>query len=135
MITWTESYELGIAKVDEQHRSLVDKINELHAAMRAGKGRASIGSILDFLGEYAMVHFATEESLMERHGYPEMRAHEEEHEKFRQNFRKMTEELANNPQSIRIAVDVEHWLSQWIANHLKKVDKKTMEFLISKGVK
>lgn len=135
MITWTESYVFGIARIDEHHKALVDKINELYAAMRGGRGRQSVGPIMEFLKTYARNHFTEEESLMVRYSYPDYEEHKREHDGFRETFAGMYREIEANPQSVRNAVKVERWLSAWIVNHLKQVDKKAMVYLVSKGVR
>lgn len=135
MITWNSSMEVGIAKVDEQHKQLVVKINELHQAMMERKGREVVGGVIGFLKDYALSHFATEESLMRLNAYPGYEAHKKLHEEFKTDFIKLAGELNSNPQSSILTLEVENRLSNWLVNHIKKVDKETMAFLASKGVK
>lgn len=135
MITWTASLEVGVKKVDDQHKELVDNINKLHAAMMERKGKEVVGNILNFLKSYAISHFSTEESLMRLNGYPNYEAHKKLHEDFKVDFLNLAKDLAANPESPVLTIQVENRLSNWLVNHIKKVDKETMAFLVSKGVK
>lgn len=135
MITWNSSMEVGIAKVDAQHKELVDQINKLHTAMMERKGREVIASTINFLKDYALTHFATEEGLMRVFKYPNYEAHKKLHEDFKTDFLKLAGELNDSPNSSLLTLEVENRLSNWLINHIKRVDKETMGWLASQGAK
>ena len=64
MFEWSNNYSVGIGSIDAQHQNLFAIARELHAAMTAGQGKASLARILDRLVQYTAVHFAHEERLM-----------------------------------------------------------------------
>lgn len=68
---WQSSYQTGIARIDGQHRKLVDHLNELYDAMKAGQGRDALERILKGLLNSTKTHFAAEEGLMKRYRYPD----------------------------------------------------------------
>jgi hemerythrin-like metal-binding protein len=82
---WTDMYKVNVALLDQQHQGLFDTVNELERALRVGEGNAVIDGILDRLVTYAGLHFAAEESLMERHSFPGLPTHRIQHEMFRKN--------------------------------------------------
>jgi hemerythrin len=82
MLEWKPEYSVGVAKLDTQHRKLFDYVNELEQAMRKGQGRAVLDKILANLSAYTREHFATEEELMRRTGYPAYAQHKAAHETF-----------------------------------------------------
>lgn len=135
MITWTAAMEVGVKKVDEQHKELVDQINKLHSAMMERRGAEIVGSTLEFLKNYALTHFSTEEGLMRVYGYPNYEAHKKFHEDFKVDFLKLAKEISDNPHSSIVVLQMENRLSNWLVNHIKKVDKETFAFLASKGAK
>lgn len=63
---WTEAYSVNVEVLDQQHQELFEVVNELEQALRVGEGMVAIDRILDKLVTYAGVHFAAEESLLER---------------------------------------------------------------------
>ncbi|NOZ10792.1 MAG: bacteriohemerythrin [Gammaproteobacteria bacterium] len=78
---WDSSLSIGIEVIDDQHRSIVDYINELDVAYR-GKDRERVTEVISGLVDYTITHFAFEESLMEKAGYPLLDSHKKGHEKF-----------------------------------------------------
>lgn len=57
LMDWDSRTHIGHPKIDEQHKTLVDTINELHAAVKAGKDRGEIEQLLLFLKNNAESHF------------------------------------------------------------------------------
>ncbi len=71
VITWDEaSMATGVNTIDSQHQTLIQRINELHAACLAGTAKEELLKMLVFLGDYAVSHFKHEEGIMEDHQCP-----------------------------------------------------------------
>jgi len=64
LIQWSDQFSVNIQEIDEQHKVLVDLLNQLHNAIREHHGRATSREILNRLAEYTRTHFLLEESLM-----------------------------------------------------------------------
>ena len=79
---WGAAYETGIPAIDCQHQSLIKALRCLHEAVSDGSVQAEAGVVLDFLEKYARIHFADEETLMQRAGFPDLSAHRAEHRGF-----------------------------------------------------
>ena len=65
---WEDRFSVGIAEIDMQHQKLVQMLNELYDAMKAGKGNDVLGKVLNGMIQYTASHFATEERYMKLHG-------------------------------------------------------------------
>ncbi len=128
-LEWTPSMETGIDVVDRQHRELVDQVNRLVEAMRAGKGRQVVGDILSFLGRYAVEHFQTEERIMERGGYPDLERHRQVHEAFKKDFGALAAEYDRSPTKLSLTIEVQRRVMEWLRDHVLKMDKKAAEYL------
>ncbi len=63
-IPWLPAYEIKVSEIDEQHRELFRMFNDLLDAMWDGKGRDIMQEKLQFLANYAVTHFNTEENYM-----------------------------------------------------------------------
>ena len=68
-ITWDDSIITGIPTIDEDHKKLVDMLNDLFAACFAAQGPAVLGNILDQLLDYTKHHFEREEKMLEEANY------------------------------------------------------------------
>ena len=62
---WVPDYNTGIDVIDDQHKRILDYINEIDANTE----RARIKQILDNIIDYTQSHFTFEESLQEEAGY------------------------------------------------------------------
>lgn len=89
LVSWTEAYSVGVEAIDRDHRLLVELINQLHDAQETAQTRDLIASVLNVLLEYVERHFAAEEALMVRGGYPEIEQHRHEHRRLAMHLREM----------------------------------------------
>jgi hemerythrin len=42
LLPWNQGFSVSIKKFDDQHKQLVNLINQLHGAMKVGKGREEL---------------------------------------------------------------------------------------------
>lgn len=132
LFVWSDKYSVNIKEIDNQHQKLVGMLNELHDAMKEGKGNEVLGKTLAELIQYVGVHFSAEERLMNAHAYPEYNEHKAEHVKLTQ---KVVELQKNFQQGEHVlTVEVLGFLKDWLQTHILGTDKKYSPFLIGKGV-
>jgi hemerythrin len=129
---WNSSFNINVQQSDDQHQQLVAMINDLHDAMRAGRGNEVLGKTLDGLITYTRTHFADEDLLMTLHDYPEITVHKAEHEKLIGQVLELQQRFSAG-QSI-LTLDVMMFLMNWLMEHIQIVDKKYGVYLNSKGI-
>jgi len=132
LIQWEDRFSVGIRKLDQQHKGLVGMINELHDAMKAGKGQEVVSEIVQRLAAYAKNHFSSEEELFDLHGYPEAARHRQEHALLVEKVAQWQRDLQVGRKGITI--EVAHFLRNWLTNHILESDKRYGPFLNAKGV-
>ncbi|MEW5747024.1 MAG: bacteriohemerythrin [Nitrospirota bacterium] len=132
LMDWSDKLSVNIREIDEQHRKLISMINELHDAMKAGKGKEVVGPILTGLVQYVATHFATEERLMKTHAYPEYLKHKVEHD----NLTRQALDLQKQFQEGKpvLTVELMTFLKNWLSSHILGTDKSYSPYLNSKGV-
>lgn len=132
LLEWTAKYSVNIKEMDEQHKKLFDMINELHDAMKGGRGKEVLGGIFTGLIQYVGTHFAAEERLMSAHAYAGYIAQKAEHDK----LTKKALELQKNFQEDApvVTMEVMNFLKDWLQTHILGSDKKYGPFLNSKGI-
>lgn len=64
---WDERFATGLELVDQQHRRLVEVLNELATAVALGAGDEALDRTFDALVAYAGYHFDTEEAIWAAH--------------------------------------------------------------------
>ncbi len=131
MITWKNEYSVKVNEIDEQHKKLIDMINHLETAMRAGKGKDALESIFNGLVDYTKSHFATEERLMTTHQYPDKTAHLAEHLALTHKALDLQRKLRQR--EIGLAIPTADFLSNWLTGHILGMDIKLGAFLSAKA--
>ena len=132
LIAWDQGFSVGVGSIDEQHKKLIGLLNDLHDAMRFGKGRDVLGKVLAELIDYTAYHFRTEEGLFAKYGYPEHAAHEREHRDLTRQAMELKERFERGDTAITI--DVMNFLKDWLNDHILGSDKRYGPFLAGKGV-
>jgi hemerythrin len=132
LMTWNSALSVKIKQFDDQHKKLVDMVNELHDAMKEGKGSIALGKILNALISYTASHFSDEERLMAQYSFPGLALHKIEHDKLVKQVLELQEKFkAGKP---ILTLDVMNFLKDWLAKHIQGDDKKYGEYLNAKGV-
>ena len=115
---WTNDLDTGIKVIDNQHRRIVDYINELHSANESGDP-AVINHVLGELVDYTLSHFSFEEELQERANYPFFKAHKRVHEIFTKRVAEFQKRAADGE---NVAPELLSMLKIWLVNHIKGDD-------------
>jgi hemerythrin-like metal-binding protein len=132
LMTWNNSFSVGVRKIDSQHTVLVDILNDLHTAMMNGQAQSLTGPLLHKLADYAHTHFADEEAMMEAARYPGLDDHKIKH----RELVKQVEDyiLRYNKGDITLNLKLLDFLSDWFANHIQKEDMAYSACLIQHGM-
>lgn len=132
-LEWQASYSVGIEAIDNDHKKLLNLINQLQTAAHYQTDPQYEREAFDALVDYTKTHFRREEELMETHGYPSYVAHKGEHTAMIAKVDELMRRYNDNPQdTIEEAVQ---FLKKWLLNHINGTDQGYSQFLRDKGVK
>lgn len=132
-IEWDDSLSVGVDLIDEQHKMLIKRLNDLSKAIEMTQGEGGIVQTLDFLIEYTDFHFGTEEKCMAENDYPGLEFQKKQHEEFRAALKNMVDDYEYEGVTRALTTSVNVFLHNWLRNHIKGVDHKLGEFLLEKG--
>ena len=127
LIKWLDGYSVGIEEVDNQHKVLVEIINELFTQISQGKAKDNLNEIFDRLTEYTKVHFKDEEAMLVKFAYPDIISHRFEHNKFVKKLSEMKLEFDSS--KITISLEILNFLKDWFINHILITDMKYSEYI------
>ncbi len=130
-IDWAESYSIGNALLDQQHKLLFEITNTLIVTKGSYVHSKLISKLLDDLIYYAQVHFSTEEAYMRLHNFPDSDEHINDHNQFilkAENLRAlaMTEEKNLPDLTLDSCLD-------WLQHHILEEDMSYRFFVEGKN--
>jgi hemerythrin len=132
IMAWNSNYSVGVKRCDEDHQKLFALIDDLHEAMRDGKGSEIAQSVVKELEHYTRVHFSAEEALMVRTKYPGLAAHQVEHQKFVDKVAHFRTELKEG--TAGQAIQISMFMNDWLIKHIKQTDQRYSAHLNAHGV-
>ena len=132
LMTWTEDMSVNVPSIDVQHKKLVEMINELSEAMKVGKGKEALSSILDGLIAYTASHFKYEEDFFDKTHYPDAFNHKKEHTDLVKQVLDLQAKYKSG--SVALSIDVVNFLTGWLKNHIMGTDKKYGAHLSANGI-
>jgi hemerythrin-like metal-binding protein len=116
---WSEELSVGITKMDDQHKTLIEKINQLVTDLAQDDPQA-YSDFKDLAG-FVVEHFSDEEMYMESISYPGLATHKVIH-------KQLLEKVGEFEGSIRDgSVDkfkLINFLKMWLRSHIMGIDMK-----------
>lgn len=128
-MTWNDGLTIGVDAIDNQHKQLCKAIDDLYIACESGKGRAEIISTLDFLRDYTIKHFADEQVLQKKCGYPKCDQHKALHEAFLAQVVTLRQQVIDSGAGLVEVNKVVRLVTDWLYNHIKKVDVEIAQYV------
>ena len=131
MFEWNPAYSVNIGSIDAQHRSLLTIGRELCNAISIRQSRALTYNIVDRLARYTATHFAHEERLMRAQEYPDLAAHQAEHEALAAKVVQFRADFKAGRASM--SIELLQLMEDSIAAHFQGADRKYSLFLREKA--
>ena len=119
---WDDSYSVGVADLDDDHKKLISIINRVQEMKDSGK---SMLWALEELEHYAQHHFSSEEAYLADVDYAELVEHKEEHQAFHDWLKSVRISLSSDPEAgFYLAERINDYLQKWLVNHILETDMK-----------
>lgn len=118
---WSDDYLVGIAAIDQDHKTLFTLVNRLHQRVEKGEDEDAIGEALDGLIDYIDTHFAREERYMEECGYPDLVGHTRKHRSLARTVHSLKIMFDDDPPALS-SDEILSFLRDWLTNHILKSD-------------
>jgi len=133
---WSDKLSVGIKTIDSQHKELFKRINNLVAAIKQQRCRDEIDHTIEFLENYARVHFSEEEKHMVETDYPGYEEQCREHGNYMAALAELKKQ-ASQPRIRGSSYDLSATTNQvvvdWIVTHIIKIDMKFGDYLKKVG--
>lgn len=132
LFNWSDKYSVSVAEMDNQHKELVNILNEIFDAMSERKSNEVLGKIIAKLVNYTRMHFSAEERYMQKYNYPGYAGQKREHDAFIAKIQTFQNDF--NAGKLTLSLDVSSFLKNWLIQHISVEDKKYGSFFNQKGL-
>lgn len=132
-LNWDWTLDIGIESIDNQHKELFNRLDQLLTSVENGKGHNEVIETLDFLEEYVVEHFDDEEELQKKINYPLFSIQHAQHEEFKNELKKFRKIFEAEGITDELALNIQEKLLDWFKNHIINLDKDLGDYLIENG--
>jgi hemerythrin len=132
LLNWSHACAVGVLAMDDQHGILMDTLNELRLALVRGRGHEQVSQVMERLLDYTRLHFASEEQLMERSGFPGLSAHRAAHRDLIKIIHSAAYHLQHG-EGVRLR-PLLNGLRNGYLEHIESVDRQYGPWLNAQGV-
>ncbi len=122
---WNKRSEVGIHKLDDQHRELFSTLNRLHDHLLSYSALTLINKYFSNLTDQARAHFKTEEEIMQAHGCPGYALHKSMHDLLIRQLDDIRPLISGEYRKLWITerLEIAEFLHSCLVSHLEE-DKK-----------
>jgi hemerythrin len=116
----------AVRTMEREHALEIGLVRDLQAALEAGH-LATAGELFDQLEEFTNAHFLAEQLMMRLHAFPDIQAHEDEHDRLIAELRALRATLTGDgPADLPAAVAR---LERWLFAHMNSRDQDLAAYL------
>jgi len=131
-IQWKDEYSVGITHIDQDHKKLINLLNQFTVAYDHAMSEEFEKKALEELIAYTQYHFEREEKLMSDNDYPDFEAHKAKHQEMIKQVSTFVD--LYNEKGHDALKDISEYLTVWLISHINGTDKEYSQYLNERGV-
>ena len=125
---WSDDLATNIKLIDEQHKEIIRRMNDVVEAGRTGDISA-MRFTLFMLQDFCVTHFSCEENLQIRACFPDFESHRNFHKSFLRKIAQLMDEMKKNGPSKNFGDEISDLVGNWLVLHIKNVDGVLGDFI------
>jgi hemerythrin len=127
-VSWSHTYSLGVKLIDDQHKGLIDFVNDLfnHASGNEKRERAYFTEVIQQAVQYIKEHFQAEEKLMIGTKFPGYAEHKKVHDEFTLTVLKSVKDFEAGKRLVLEKFAL--FLKDWILTHIAIMDRQYADY-------
>jgi hemerythrin-like metal-binding protein len=128
-----EEIKTGIETIDQQHKVIIEVVDELREATIQGGLLLHLNSIFDKLKGYTQYHFGTEEAFFAEFNYEGAEEHIAAHRKMTIKLDAFFEDFQS--EGPKVAAELSIFLTKWLIEHVRDMDRKYVDCFKRHGLR
>lgn len=133
MLWWTADLATGIDSIDQEHRAIFQKADEIFS-FDSSTGALQVKEAFAFLLQYVKKHFEAEEKLMNQYQYPEAKAHHQHHQYLVAELHKITKNIAASGITAQLLDQLKLLIVEWLVSHINEEDQRMVSYIKKEGI-
>ena len=133
LLKWSNFFSVGVDDIDNQHKKLVQILNDLHYVIANNEGDKAIKELLLKLLEYTKEHFVDEEKFMIEIEFPGFDKHFQKHFKLTEQVEQFCDNVNNGVEINQLELVV--FVMDWLKDHIMEEDMEYARYAISREAK
>ena len=129
LIIWSNTFACGIKLIDDQHKHLIDLVNEMfnHVTGNEEQEQQYFNKIIQEAVKYIKIHFSTEEKIMLATKFSGCQEHKRAHDNF---ILTVVNIVSDSTSGKRFSLySFTKFLKDWILSHIAVMDKQYFTYL------
>ena len=131
-LVWDDDLSVCIEAMDQDHKNLLNLINNLRASVLCNTGEAFERKNLEDLVRYTREHLKREEDLLQEHDFPNFEGHKAQHDQMISYVNTYVRRY--DEQGRKVLPEIADYLTLWLTDHIKVTDKQYSGFLNERSV-
>jgi hemerythrin len=129
-LSWKEEYAVGIEEIDNQHKALLEFINEaLHKCTGDRKAqKAYFETLVLEVVKSLEEHFLTEEKWMQLKNYNNYAEHKEKHDSMFNELKQTIGDMQSGSRKLDL-ITIVIYIREWFLNHIDEMDLPMAEHI------
>ena len=121
-VSWSDNYSMGIPLIDDQHKGLLDFVNDLfnHSTGKEEEERAYFKDVIQVAVSYVKTHFATEEKYMLATKFQGYAEHKKAHDEFILIVVQAVKDFESGKRLV--LAKFAYFLKDWVLSHVAGLD-------------
>jgi len=125
---WDKDLETGNTIVDDQHKEIFSLVRQVLDADILSDRKEKTETALNFLADYAVRHFASEEELMTKSKYPQYNQHKALHDNFVKKVVDFIGLYQKESDTISVSETINNFVAVWLQEHIMVSDRAMAKF-------
>jgi hemerythrin-like metal-binding protein len=129
---WGPEMDMPLELFNEQHKRLVQMVNDLYKALLHGRGNEEVLVVIDALLNYTQYHFGAEEKNFEAYKFPGADNHCIIHQNFIQQIMHLRDQYFQGKKTV--ALQTLRLARSWLFEHIMVCDREYISFFEGKDL-
>lgn len=122
IMTWDSSLDVGVESMNDDHKQILDLMNEIHDRAAAGETGEAMIALVDTLAGVTTEHFRDEEAYMASVDFAGLASHTLIHADLLKKYIAHADAIRTN--GGQVPSDFLMFLKLWLTAHIKGIDMK-----------